>query len=98
MTIKKSNEYTLKEAIEELLNTYAIKKKVDQTKILQSWAKVCGDIIDKHTEKIYIKNKILFVKVDSASLKNELFYAKSKLIKHLNNEVGDNILEDIVFL
>jgi len=98
MTIKKSNEYTLKEAIEELLNAYSIKKKVDQTKVLQSWRKVCGEIIDKHTEKLYIRNNVLFVKVDSAALKNELYYAKTKLIKFVNKEAGVEIIEDIVFL
>lgn len=98
MTIKKSNEYTLKEVIEELLNTYSIKKKVDQTKVLQSWRKVCGATIDKHTEKIYIKNNILFVKVDSAALKSELFYAKSKLIKYLNKEAKEEVIVDIIFL
>jgi len=98
MTIKKSNEYSLKEAIEELLNTYSIKRKIEQTKVLQSWQKVCGEIIDKHTENIYIRNKILFVKVNSAPLKNELFYAKSKLLKYLNKEAGGEVIEDIILL
>ncbi|MFZ4399075.1 MAG: DUF721 domain-containing protein [Bacteroidales bacterium] len=95
---KKSNEFTLKEAIEQLLSAYKMDSKINETRIIQAWENVCGVMISRHTERMYIKNKILFVKVDSAALKNELSYAKTKLTKALNSSVNEDVISEIVFL
>ena len=53
---------------------------VDELKIIQSWGKLVGPFIASHTIDLSIRNKILFVRVDSDSLRNELSYSKSLLI------------------
>jgi hypothetical protein len=95
---KKSNEFTLKEAIEQLLNAYKMNAKINETRIIQAWEQVCGAMISRHTENLYIKNRILFVKVDSPALRNELSYAKTKLVNALNGSVKEDVIIDIVFL
>ena len=92
------NEYSLKQVIDELLNVYRLRGKMNETRLIQSWEKVCGSLINRHTENLYINNGRLYVKVDSAALRNELSYAKSKLVISLNKAVGLDIIEDIVFL
>jgi len=93
----KSNEFTLKEAIEQLLNAYKMNGKINETRIIQAWDQVCGVMISKHTENLYIQNRVLFVKVDSAALRNELSYAKTKLVKALNSSVKEEVITEIVF-
>ncbi len=95
---RKSNEFTLKEAIEQLLSTYKMSGKINETRIIQAWEQVCGAMISRHTENLYIKNRILYVKVDSAALRNELSYAKTKLINALNNAVKEEVINDIIFI
>ncbi|MBQ2499135.1 MAG: DUF721 domain-containing protein, partial [Bacteroidales bacterium] len=43
-----------------------------------------------------IKNGVFYVKVDADSLRNELVYAKSMLLKKLNSKAENEILKDIV--
>lgn len=69
---------------------------VDELKVIQSWPKVVGPFIAKHTIDLAIRNKILFVRVDSDSLRNELVYSKSLLLKNLNDLVGKELLTEIV--
>ncbi len=95
--LKKSNEFTLKEAIEQLLSVYKMSGKINETRIIQAWEQVCGAMISRHTEKMYIKNRVLYVKVDSAALRNELSYAKTKLINTLNDTVKEKVIDEIVF-
>ncbi len=95
---KKSNEFTLKEAIEQLLNAYKMNGKINETRIIQAWEQVCGAMISRHTEDMYVKNRILYVKVDSAALRNELSFAKTKLVKALNHAVKEEVINEIVFL
>lgn len=71
--------------------------KLDETQLIGSWEKVVGGIFAKHTEHLSIKNKILFVKMDSAVLRSELVMARSKLVEMLNKESGKKVIEDIVF-
>lgn len=96
--MKISNEQTLKEAIFQLLKTYKLQDGINETKVINSWEKIAGKIITNHTENIYIKNKKLYLKLDSPALKNELSFAKTKLIKSLNDIVKQQVIEDIIFL
>lgn len=64
--------------------------------ILDSWRSVVGDFIAAHTVKTSITNGVLYVKVDADSLRNELVFSKSTLLKNLNKSVDGEILKDIV--
>jgi hypothetical protein len=44
-----------------------------------------------------IRKKTLFVKLDSSALKNELSFSKERIIKSLNDEVGEVVIDKIVF-
>jgi hypothetical protein len=94
--IKKSNEYTLKQAIEELMNTYRLQGKINEVKLLNSWEKVMGPAIAKYTRNLRIEGRVLYIELNSAPLREELSYAKSKMVKLLNDEAGGQVIDDIV--
>ena len=71
---------------------------LDEQRILDSWNDVVGDFIAAHTWKKSIKNGVLYVKFDADSLKNEILYAKSMLLKKLNSKAEKEILHDIVII
>ena len=60
-----------------------------QTKIEQAWRKKMGTTIDRHTQDIVLKNKILYIKITSSSLKQELVYSKDKIIEFANTTIGE---------
>ena len=39
----------------------------------------------------------LIIRLDSAALRNELSFAKSKIVKSLNDEMGTEIVKEVVF-
>jgi predicted nucleic acid-binding Zn ribbon protein len=96
MTMPRSNDQSLGNAIREFLHSYNLEDKLNETKVIQSWGKIVGPMVEKHTHGLYIRNRILFVKVDSAALRQELSFSRSKIVIALNNEVKSNIIEDIV--
>lgn len=69
--------------------------KVEQIKSL--WEETVGAYIANYTEKLVIKKHILYVKLKSPELRNELQYAKTKLIKSLNHKIGEDYIKDIKF-
>jgi predicted nucleic acid-binding Zn ribbon protein len=95
--MKTSNDKPLGEVIRELIETYRLDGKLNELKIVHSWEKVVGEMIARHTRNLYIKNKKLFVKIDSPALKNELTYSASVILERLNKEAGCQVIEEIIF-
>jgi len=92
-----SNDYTLKQVINEMLKEYKLSDKLKEKKIIESWPRIVGKMIANHTTGIYFKDKRLYVTVDNAALREELGYARSKLLKSINKQVGETFIEEIFF-
>ncbi len=93
-----SNNQSIREVIEELLSAYHIEDKVNETRVIGLWDQVVGKMIARETTHLYIKNKILYVKLNSPALRQELGYARTKLVKLLNKAAGSEVISDIAFL
>jgi len=87
--------------IGELIKAFYAERKgsgyLDEVKIIEGWSSVVGPFIAQYTQELYIKNGVLFVKLSSDSLRAELGFSKSVLMKNLNNLAGREVLSDIVF-
>ena len=94
--MRKTNEVSLKEAIQDLIETYKLGSKLNEVTIVNSWEKLMGKIIAKHTDEIKLVNQKLFIRLNSSVLREELSYAKSKIISLINNELGSNTVKDVV--
>ena len=93
-----SDDASIGDAIRRMLSDYKLDSKLNEVKLISRWKHVVGDMIDKHTENLYIKNKILYIKLDSPALKNELMYSRSKIIELLNKEAGLEVIKEVVFI
>lgn len=98
LTSRKAGTLSLKDCIGNLLETYKIKDKYDETFLINSWESIMGKAIASRTSKLFIKDKTLYVTLTSAPLKNELNMGKSKIIKFLNEKVGKEVITEVAFL
>lgn len=96
--MKKANEVTLKEAIEQLLKAYHIKDKFAENDVIAHWEELMGKVIANRTTEIYIRDKKIFLRVNSAVLKNELMMMKNSLLQRVNERAGVILVEDMVLL
>ncbi len=94
--MSKHNEHSIKEAIELLLKAYKLDDRLAEKKLISSWETVMGKMIAKHTMDLSIKQKQLFVTLDSSALRNELALAKTKIIQSLNTHVGSEVINEII--
>ena len=67
-----------------------------EVQLRNSWEKLMGKTIADHTTKIYIKDKKLHLRFDSPALKQELTYAKEKVIDSINKEFESEVVTEIV--
>jgi predicted nucleic acid-binding Zn ribbon protein len=92
---RKSNEITLGAALSQVLTHLKLDSGIYESKIQGKWAEVMGPMISKHTKTIYLKDGKLYITVDSAPLKNELFYSRDKIIEVFNKELGGQIIKEV---
>ena len=95
---KEGNTKHIGQAIQQLLSTYHIKSKFDEANLVSSWERLVGKPIAKRTKKVYIRNKVLFVELDSPSLKHDLKLHKSKILDILKKEFGNDAVHEIVLM
>ncbi|MDX2301853.1 MAG: DUF721 domain-containing protein [Microscillaceae bacterium] len=84
--------------VKELIEHYHLQDRFDELQIMEAWNEVLGNTVARRTKKIYIQDHILFAKLESASLKQELLMAKSRILTDLNKIVGKEVLLDLIFV
>jgi len=94
----RTNDKSLKEAIEQMLQVYKIKRKYDETGIKASWPELVGKSVANRTKEIYIHDKKLFLRIESSVIKNELLLMRTQIIEKINNEAKGVLVEEIIFL
>ena len=88
----------MKEVIQDLLNAYRLRGKLKEVKLVNSWEKVMGKTISNRTKEVFIKDRILYIRLLSSSLKQEIHYNRTKVIKMLNDEAGEEVITELVLL
>ncbi|MCE6990217.1 DUF721 domain-containing protein [Dyadobacter sp. CY323] len=88
----------LKDAIEQMLDKYRIRNRFDQSYVVAHWDKIMGSAIATRTKKVYIKDRTLFLQIESAPLRSELLRAKSKIIELINREMNSSLVDEVVFI
>ena len=63
----------------------------------QAWQDTMGDAVLRYTEDISFENGTLYVRLTSAILRNELFMCRSQIIKKLNEKIGRQVIQTIIF-
>jgi len=57
-----------------------------------------GKPIADRTRRLFIQNKVLYVELSSAPLKQELSMSGSKVKDLLNRQMGENLLDKVIFI
>lgn len=98
MGMRKSDTVSLKDALSELLNTYRLNSRFTQTHLKSNWEEIAGKAVAKRTSDIFFKKEIMFIKVSSAPLKQEMNYAKPALLARIQERYGKDMVHEIIIL
>lgn len=93
----RTNEKKISQVFHELLRAYGISRQYDEYRLKSEWENVVGKSIAEQTLSLVIEKEVLFVKLKSPSLRQELAYTKTRLMHALNKSVGKELIREIVF-
>ena len=95
--MRKATDQTLAQAMEEWLKASGMEGKYKATAIVQSWREIMGEMIANHTRQIEFRDGVLYVSLDSAALRQELFQKRPEIIQLLNQKAGAEFIKEVVF-
>lgn len=95
---KRQNEfYSIKELMKDVIKENKLVKGMHQISVNEAWEKLMGNGVVSYTQHIELKGKNLIVNLKSAVLREELSYGKEKIIKMMNEELGEPLISKIIF-
>ena len=94
---KKKNPVSVKNVIDKILLNKKLNHGLLELRIKDAWKNVMGKNVNTYTTNIKLNKEIIFVKLSSAPLKNELVYRADTIVKLLNNELGKEKIKKIKF-
>lgn len=97
MMKRKDNQLSLGDAIKHMISDLGMEDKILSVQIQEIFVEMMGNYIMKYVENMSVQKQILFIRMNSPELRNELQYGKGKIITHINEEIGKEYLKDIKF-
>jgi predicted nucleic acid-binding Zn ribbon protein len=94
--MRRSKTISLAEAIQDYIKEINIGPKLKEISVLSSWESMVGKAISTRTEKVYIKEGVLYVHLKSSIVRNELMMIREALREKLNNQAGEEIVKEII--
>lgn len=95
--MRRSNTQSLSEVLKEYIEQNRLEQKLKEVDVVQNWENLLGKTIAHYTKNIYIQNRILYVEISSAVVKNELFMMRAEICRRINEDAGKDVVSKIVF-
>lgn len=83
--------------LQEFIDRMGYREKIDGVRAVEAWAFLAGPQINARTERVWVRGRRLFVKVRSAPWRHQLHLQRREWCRRLNEELGAEVVEEVVF-
>ena len=94
--MRRNGVNSLESILKKILNKPKLKKKFEETEVLNQIEEILGDNLKCYISNKYIKSGILYIHLSSSVLRNELIFQKEYIIDRINKNLDKKIVKDIV--
>ena len=98
MTKRENDSLSVKDLMGAFIKENNLSKGMQKLKIEEVWGKLMGQGVVSYTEKVQLQNKTLVVSLSSSVLREELSYGKEKIVKMMNEELGEKLISKIMLV
>ncbi len=96
---KRENEsVSIKNLMQSFIRDSNLSKGIQKINIEEAWKKLMGQGVVSYTESVHLQKKTLIVKLSSSTLREELSYGKDKIVKMINEEMGEEVISKIMLV
>lgn len=96
---KRENEsFSVKDLMQSFIKENNLSKGMQKIKVEETWIKMMGPGVANHTTSVTLQNKTLVIQLNSSVLREELSYGKDKIIKMMNEEIGEGAISKLMLV
>lgn len=97
--MSRHNDQSIKDVLSQIIkNNPKLDKGLTLQKLQEIWKDNLGQVINNYTEDLRYHRGTVRVKLTSAPLRQELSMGKAKIIKILNDQLGQETIKELIFL
>lgn len=94
--MKRTNERTIGEILQDFFARPEIAAKVAEGRIPEVWRKVVGDLAANQTTDLRLENHVLYARIQSSVVRQELFYRRNSIAAKLNQVLGVKLVNVLI--
>ena len=95
--MKRGETKSIAELVKVMCREEGLETPLNEYRRINAWPKVLGSSVCAFTKDLKIYNQVLFVRVTSSVLRQELQMNRRSLVAKLNGYVNAQVITDIVF-
>jgi len=98
MAKRENNSFSIEDLMQLFIKENNLSKGMQKIKVAETWSKMMGPGISNHTSSVKLQNRTLIVQLTSSVLREELSYGKEKIIKMMNEELGNELISKLMLV
>ena len=92
----RNNTYNVGDVIRKLMKNPKLADKLEKLDVLQIWNEIIGGALRQYVVDQTLNKDILYVKLKSSVVRNELSYRKTDIINQINKRLGKKVVNKII--
>ena len=92
MAKRENDSFSIEDLMKSFIKENNLSKGMQKIKVEETWIKMMGPGVANHTTSVKLQNKTLVIQLNSSVLREELSYGKDKIIKMMNEELGETVV------
>ena len=98
MSKRENDSFSIEDLMQSFIKENNLSKGMQKMKVEEIWTKMMGPGIAAHTNSVRLQNKTLIIQLSSSVLREELSYGKEKIIKMINEELGEEAIGKLMLV
>ncbi|WP_166386475.1 MULTISPECIES: DUF721 domain-containing protein [unclassified Polaribacter] len=98
MAKRENDSFSIEDLMKSFIKENNLSKGMQKIKIEETWIQMMGPGVANHTSSVKLQNKTLVIQLTSSVLREELSYGKDKIIKMMNEEIGDDVISKLLLV
>jgi predicted nucleic acid-binding Zn ribbon protein len=98
MSKRENDSFSIEEIMQLFIKQNNLTKGMQKIKIEETWIKMMGQGVATHTTSVKLQNKTLIIQLTSSVLREELSYGKDKIVKMMNEEIGEEVISKLMLV
>ncbi|MBP3473188.1 MAG: DUF721 domain-containing protein [Paraprevotella sp.] len=95
--MRRSNAESIADALRRYLRQEGLETPLNERRAIAVWPEVMGLAIARYTGDVFVKNGVMYVQITSPALRANLMMARASIVHRINDAVGAQVVESIVF-